>query len=115
MVRQLREQGVTVVVVEQSVNTALNIADRAYFLEKGTIRFHGLTADLLERPDLLRSIFLEGAASNGPVVPARAGSTRGASDPSGLRSRPRASASASPASWRSTTSRSSYTLARSSD
>ena len=63
-------QGVTVIVVEQSVNTALNTADRAYFLEKGTIRFHGLTADLLERPDLLRSIFLEGAASEEPVVPA---------------------------------------------
>jgi ABC-type branched-subunit amino acid transport system ATPase component len=70
VVRQLREAGVTVIVVEQSVNTALNIADRAYFLEKGTIRFRGLTADLLERPDLLRSIFLEGAASKEPVVPA---------------------------------------------
>ena len=60
----------TVIVVEQSVNTALNTADRAYFLEKGTIRFHGLTADLLERPDLLRSIFLEGAAAGEAVVPA---------------------------------------------
>ena len=62
VVRQLHDDGVTVIVVEQSVNTALNAADRAYFLEKGTIRFHGLTADLLDRPDLLRSIFLEGAA-----------------------------------------------------
>ena len=32
-------------------------------MEKGAIRFHGLTAELLERPDLLRSIFLEGAAA----------------------------------------------------
>src|SRR5205814_1119984 len=71
VVRQLHEQGVTVVVVEQSVNTALSTADRAYFLEKGTIRFHGLTADLLDRPDLLRSIFLEGATSNAPEPPAR--------------------------------------------
>ena len=70
VVRHLHAQGVTVIVVEQSVNTALNTADRAYFLEKGTIRFHGLTADLLERPDLLRSIFLEGAASGEAVVPA---------------------------------------------
>ncbi len=70
VVRHLHAQGVTVIVVEQSVNTALNTADRAYFLEKGAIRFHGLTADLLERPDLLRSIFLEGAASRVAVVPA---------------------------------------------
>ena len=33
-------------------------------MEKGQIRFHGPTAELLERPDLLRSVFLEGA---GPV------------------------------------------------
>ncbi len=67
VVRRLHEQGITVIVVEQSVNTALSAADRAYFLEKGTIRFHGLTADLLDRPDLLRSIFLEGAASRAPT------------------------------------------------
>ena len=32
-------------------------------MEKGEIRFHGPTAELLERPDLLRSVFLEGAAA----------------------------------------------------
>jgi ABC-type branched-subunit amino acid transport system ATPase component len=34
-------------------------------MEKGEIRFHGPTAELLERPDVLRSVFLEGAASVG--------------------------------------------------
>ena len=63
VVRQFREQGVTVILVEQSVNVALTTADKAFFMEKGAIRFHGLTSELLERPDLLRSIFLEGAAS----------------------------------------------------
>ncbi len=55
--------GVTVIIVEQSVDTALRAADRSFFLEKGTIRLHGLTAELYDRPDLLRSIFLEGMAS----------------------------------------------------
>ena len=32
-------------------------------MEKGEIRFHGPTAELLERPDVLRSVFLEGAAT----------------------------------------------------
>jgi ABC-type branched-subunit amino acid transport system ATPase component/MFS family permease len=63
MVRELRDRGATVVVVEQSVNVALALADEAYFMEKGEIRFHGPTAELLERPDVLRSVFLEGATT----------------------------------------------------
>ena len=47
-----------VIIVEQSVNLALTIADRAYFMEKGQIRFDGPTKELLNRPDLLRSVFL---------------------------------------------------------
>jgi branched-chain amino acid transport system ATP-binding protein len=48
---------VSIVLVEQSVNVALTLADRAYFLEKGTVRFEGPTAELLDRHDLLRSVF----------------------------------------------------------
>jgi ABC-type branched-subunit amino acid transport system ATPase component len=61
-VRRLNAEGVTVVLVEQSVNVALTLADRAYFLEKGAVRFEGPTADLLARDDLLRSVFFGGAA-----------------------------------------------------
>ena len=53
----------TIVIVEQSVNVAMTMADRAYFMEKGEIRFSGATADLLDRPDILRAVFLEGAAT----------------------------------------------------
>lgn len=60
VVRDLRDQGTTVIVVEQSVNLALTLAETAYFMEKGEIRFHGPTAELLDRPDVLRSVFLEG-------------------------------------------------------
>ena len=63
IVRRIRDQGTTVVVVEQSVNVALTLAEEAYFMEKGGVRFHGPTAELLERPDVLRSVFLEGAAA----------------------------------------------------
>jgi ABC-type branched-subunit amino acid transport system ATPase component len=44
------------------VNIALSTVDHAYFMEKGEIRFDGPAADLLGRDDLLRSVFLEGAA-----------------------------------------------------
>ncbi len=63
IVRAMRERGTTLVVVEQSVNVALTIADTAYFLEKGEVRFRGRTRDLLDQPDILRSVFLQGAGS----------------------------------------------------
>ncbi len=62
IVRKMADDGTTVLVVEQSVNVALTLADRAYFMEKGEVRFAGPTAELLERPDVLRSVFLEGAS-----------------------------------------------------
>ena len=61
IVRAIHAQGTTIILVEQSVNVALRIAERAVFMEKGEIRFFGSTADLLERPDILRSVFLQGA------------------------------------------------------
>jgi branched-chain amino acid transport system ATP-binding protein len=64
MLEAIRDQGTTVILVEQSVNLALTVAETAYFMEKGEIRFHGPTADLLDRPDLLRSVFLEGTTAS---------------------------------------------------
>src|SRR3954469_3321447 len=63
VVRQLAADGMTIVIVEESVNVALELGERAVFLEKGQVRFSGRTADLLERPDVLRSVFIAGAAS----------------------------------------------------
>ena len=69
MVTQINAQGTAVVLVEQSVNIALSLVDHAYFMEKGEIRFDGSSRDLLGRPDLLRSVFLEGAGDRGQEVP----------------------------------------------
>lgn len=60
MVRRINDDGTAVVVVEQSVTVALSLAEHAYFMEKGQIRFDGRAADLLGRDDLLRAVFLEG-------------------------------------------------------
>ncbi|MGH9186768.1 MAG: ATP-binding cassette domain-containing protein, partial [Acidimicrobiales bacterium] len=57
-VRALNHEGTTVVIVEQSLNVAAAIAGRAVFLERGSVRFAGPTADLLERDDLARAVFL---------------------------------------------------------
>lgn len=61
VVRELRNQGVTIVLVEQSVNVALSVSDRAVFMEKGEVRFTGPAGELLERGDLLRSVFIQGS------------------------------------------------------
>jgi ABC-type branched-subunit amino acid transport system ATPase component/MFS family permease len=91
LLREVREQGTTIILVEQSVNVALTVAETAYFMEKGEIRFSGATADLLERPDLLRSVFLEGASkatgdgrAREPARPRAPGDRRAdAAEPSG--------------------------------
>lgn len=57
-VRAINARGTSVVLVEQSINVALSLADRAYFLERGRVQFEGRSADLLARDDLLRSVFL---------------------------------------------------------
>jgi branched-chain amino acid transport system ATP-binding protein len=58
VVRAFRDDGTTIILVEQSVNVALTLAQRAVFMEKGEIRYEGASRDLLERDDLVRSVFL---------------------------------------------------------
>ncbi|MEM9517761.1 MAG: ATP-binding protein [Actinomycetota bacterium] len=55
---RLRDAGQTMIIVEQSLNVALAIADRAVFLEKGQVRFEGPAQELAERDDLARAVFL---------------------------------------------------------
>ena len=62
-VENIRASGVTVIVVEQSINVALRMAERAVFLEKGEVQFEGPSTELLERPDVLRSVFVQGATA----------------------------------------------------
>src|SRR5207248_2339055 len=94
-VRHIHAAGTTVVLVEQSVDVALLLAGRAVFLEKGEVRFRGPTAELLERPDLLRSVFIgarpaerNAPSSGSPVTTSRPSGSRAATTPAGPR-RPR--------------------------
>jgi ABC-type branched-subunit amino acid transport system ATPase component/sugar phosphate permease len=63
MVRRINADGTAVVLVEQSVNIALNLVEHAYFMEKGEMRFNGRADELLARDDLLRAVFLSGAGA----------------------------------------------------
>src|SRR3954469_24151051 len=68
VVREIHRRGTTIVIVEQSINVALNLAERAVFMEKGEVRFEGPAAELLERPDILRSVFIAGANAQHDAV-----------------------------------------------
>lgn len=61
-VRAVARAGTAVVLVEQSLNVAASLCERAVFLEKGEVRFEGRTAELLERNDVARAVFLGGHA-----------------------------------------------------
>jgi len=77
VVRKIHEAGTTIILVEQSVNVALTLAQRALFMEKGEVRFEGPTAELLDRPDILRSVFIAGAGKrqSSETAPVRAKKT----------------------------------------
>ena len=58
MVREIHATGCTIILVEQSINVAMSISTKAYFMEKGEVRFSGKPEELLERGDILRAVFL---------------------------------------------------------
>ena len=61
--RLWEDEDLTILIVEQQASFALGYTDRAYFLEKGEVRYEGTSAGLSDRPDLLRSVFLAGASA----------------------------------------------------
>ena len=89
IVRRVNADGATVILVEQSVNRAMTLAEHAFFLERGEVRFDGSISELLGRDDLLRPVFLAGVGSQlGP------GSGVGANAPASGASAPASGASA---------------------
>jgi branched-chain amino acid transport system ATP-binding protein len=67
---QIRQQGMTVLLVEQNARMALKLADRAYVLETGHIRLQGPAAELLASPEVQASYLGHGAAQPATQTPA---------------------------------------------
>ena len=55
LVRRLRAEGFTVLIVEQNVQQVLKVVDRAYLLETGQIRSSGPAAELLASDAIRRA------------------------------------------------------------
>jgi len=54
-IRSLRNEGATIVLVEQMAAVALRLADHAYVLENGRVTLSGLGAELAQNPDVRRA------------------------------------------------------------
>jgi branched-chain amino acid transport system ATP-binding protein len=63
LVRRLAAAGVATLVIEQSVNVAMTVADRLLFMEHGTIIAEHTPAELRATPDLARRLVLGGHAA----------------------------------------------------
>jgi branched-chain amino acid transport system ATP-binding protein len=59
-IRQMRDLGLTVLLVEQNVTATLQVADRAYVMETGEIILEGEAADLLHNPQVKRAYLGKG-------------------------------------------------------
>lgn len=57
LIRQLKDQGLSILLVEQNVGQALEVADRAYVLENGSIEHEG-PASTLMNSDAIRKAYL---------------------------------------------------------
>jgi branched-chain amino acid transport system ATP-binding protein len=55
LVRRIRAEGFTVLIVEQNVQQVLEVVDRAYLLESGHIKLSGGAADLARNDDIRRA------------------------------------------------------------
>jgi branched-chain amino acid transport system ATP-binding protein len=64
MIRQLREEGLTVLLIEQKARQTLKIADRAYLLDTGRVVTSGPASDLVEDP-VVSETFLGGRTASG--------------------------------------------------
>ncbi|MFN3929424.1 MAG: ABC transporter ATP-binding protein, partial [Thermoflexus sp.] len=64
VIRSLREQGLTMLLVEQNARQALRVADRAYVMEAGRIVREGPAAELLKDP-ALQAAYLGGSSPRG--------------------------------------------------
>jgi branched-chain amino acid transport system ATP-binding protein len=57
LIRRVREEGYTILVVEQNVRQVLKLVDRAYLLEVGRIKMEGRAAELAEQ-DFVRKAYV---------------------------------------------------------
>jgi branched-chain amino acid transport system ATP-binding protein len=64
LIVQLRDLGMTILLVEQNVRMTLDIVNRAYLLSTGRVEFAGAPSEIRQHADLERAYFGSGARAN---------------------------------------------------
>jgi ABC-type branched-subunit amino acid transport system ATPase component len=78
-IESMRQAGTAVLLVEQSMDVAVAVADRVYVMEAGVVRFSGTAEELAAHPELLWSVYLQKASESlgsQAVAPSAAGNGR---------------------------------------
>ena len=70
-IESMRQGGTAILLVEQSMNVAVAVADRVYVMETGVVRFSGTADELAAHPELLWSVYLQKASEALGVTGAR--------------------------------------------
>jgi ABC-type branched-subunit amino acid transport system ATPase component len=63
-IESMRRAGTAILLVEQSMNVAVAVADRVYVMDAGVVRFTGTASELAAHPELLWSVYLQKAADS---------------------------------------------------
>ncbi len=87
-IESMRQGGTAILLVEQSMNVAVAVADRVYVMETGVVRFSGTADELAAHPELLWSVYVQKASealgSTGAAVTRRRGGGRAELEVRGL-------------------------------
>ena len=70
-IETMRQAGTAILLVEQSMNVAVSVADRVYVMDGGQVRFAGSADELAAHPELLWSIYLKKASASIAAQPDR--------------------------------------------
>jgi branched-chain amino acid transport system ATP-binding protein len=68
-IRSVTGSGIGVLLIEQFATVALSLANHAYIMEGGRLRFSGPAQQLRDRPELLQSAYLLSGSGGGPAAP----------------------------------------------
>jgi ABC-type branched-subunit amino acid transport system ATPase component/MFS family permease len=63
-IESMRRAGTAILLVEQSMNVAVAVADRVYVMETGAVRFSGSAEELASHPELLWSVYIDKASAS---------------------------------------------------
>ena len=62
VIESMRQAGTAILLVEQSMNVAVAVADRVYVMDTGAVRFSGTAEELVAHPELLWSVYVQKAS-----------------------------------------------------